>query len=188
MKFQLYSDLHLENRDSFAVPQMDSDLIVLAGDIDVGLNGLIWAEELSDLHKKTVIYVAGNHEFYRHDYPELIGEMRNFASEHERLIFLEKEMGIIDRVRFLGTTLWTNYLHELGDTERDKYIHLLDDALYDHKLIRVGQESFSAQMAYREHLASSRWLRQQLAVPYEEKQLSLLTMPHHSNATTPHLA
>ncbi len=59
MKFQLYSDIHIETRSYFSIPKLDSDLITLAGDIDVGLEGLIWAEELTRLHEKPVIYIAG---------------------------------------------------------------------------------------------------------------------------------
>ncbi|WP_292437955.1 hypothetical protein [Methylophaga sp.] len=52
MKFQLYSDIHIETRGCFSIPKLDSDLIILAGDIDVGLEGLSWAEELTRFHKR----------------------------------------------------------------------------------------------------------------------------------------
>lgn len=71
MKIQLYSDLHIEFIGHYTIPKLDSDLIVLAGDIDVGMNGIEWAEELTKIHNKPVVYLAGNHEYYKHDYFEL---------------------------------------------------------------------------------------------------------------------
>ncbi|EEF80748.1 Ser/Thr protein phosphatase family protein [Methylophaga thiooxydans] len=177
MKFQLYSDIHIETRGYFSIPKLDSDLIVLAGDIDIGLEGLIWAQELTWLHKKPVIYIAGNHEYYRHDFVKLTQQMRDYAAQYDQLIFLEKDEVIINDVRFLGTTLWTNYLHELGIIERDKNILILDDALYDHKVIRHGNESFSALKAYEEHLVSERWLRERLMEPFDGKTV---VITHHA--------
>lgn len=177
MKFQLYSDIHIETRGYFSVPKLDSDLIILAGDIDVGLEGLMWAEELTRLHKKPVIYIAGNHEYYRHDFEILTQQMRDYAVQFDQLIFLEKDEFIFGGVRFLGTTLWTNYFHELGDIEREKNILILDDALYDHKFIRHRSEAFSAQRAYEEHLVSERWLRERLMEPFDGKTV---VITHHA--------
>ena len=64
LRIHLLSDLHLE----FApfVPQVSSaDVVVLAGDIGVGSQGMQWAKEVFDI---PVLYVAGNHEYQN---PEL---------------------------------------------------------------------------------------------------------------------
>ncbi|EEF80510.1 metallophosphoesterase [Methylophaga thiooxydans] len=177
MKFQLYSDIHIETRGYFSIPKLDSDLIILAGDIDVGLEGLMWAQELTWLHKKPVIYIAGNHEYFRHDYTMLTQQMRDYAAQYDRLIFLEKDEVILGCVRFLGTTLWTNYFHELGIIERDKNISILDNALNDHKLIRDGAEPFSARKAYEENIRSTYWLREQLMTPFDGKTV---VITHHA--------
>ena len=177
MKFQLYSDIHIETRGHFSIPKLDSDLIILAGDIDVGLEGLMWAQELTQHHKKPVIYIAGNHEYYGHDFVELTKQMKDYAAQYDQLIFLEKDEIIFGEVRFLGTTLWTNYSHELGVIERDKNISILGEALYDHKVIRSGKENFSARMAYEEHLKSARWLRERLMEPFDGKTV---VITHHA--------
>lgn len=65
MKIQLLNDLHIEF-SGFDIPATDVDVIVLAGDIGVGFNGLEWIEQ--QCVEKPVIYVPGNHEFYRHDF------------------------------------------------------------------------------------------------------------------------
>ncbi len=139
MKIQLHSDIHIEGRAGFVIPEKDSDLIILAGDIDVGMRGLLWAEQLTRSHGKPIIYVAGNHEFYRHDYYQLLEEMRVFAAEHDNLHFLEKDELILNGVRFLGTTLWTNYYDEMGVVQRERNMAVLNDALRDHRLIKMGK-------------------------------------------------
>jgi predicted phosphodiesterase len=64
MKLHILSDLHTEFAD-FEPPETDADIVILAGDIGVGLGGLSWvARHLSD---RPIIYVPGNHEFYGHD-------------------------------------------------------------------------------------------------------------------------
>ena len=64
MKIHILNDLHIEF-GAFEPPPTDADVVVLAGDIGVGLEGLHWAQ--SCFSDKPVIYVPGNHEFYHHD-------------------------------------------------------------------------------------------------------------------------
>lgn len=61
MKIRVLSDLHLEFHD-WTPPQSDADIIVLAGDIHVGVHGIEWARRSFPL--LPVTYVPGNHEFY----------------------------------------------------------------------------------------------------------------------------
>ncbi len=60
MKIRLYSDLHLEF-GPFDPPDAAADLVVLAGDIHVGVKGVEWA--LEQKFGCPVLYVLGNHEF-----------------------------------------------------------------------------------------------------------------------------
>jgi len=41
------SDLHLE-QEAFAVPVLDADLVVLAGDVSAGTHGVEWARGWAD--------------------------------------------------------------------------------------------------------------------------------------------
>lgn len=177
MKIQLYSDIHIEQIGFFSIPKLDSDLIILAGDIDTGIYGLEWAQELTTLHKKPVIYVAGNHEYYRHEYHELTQSMREYADQYDYLHFLEKDELILNGVRFLGTTLWTNYFDEYGPSERDKNMKVLEAALMDHRVIRMDDRRFSAQDAYAEHLTSLAWLKEKLSEDFSGKTV---VITHHA--------
>lgn len=62
MKLHLLSDLHLEF-STFEPTATEADVVVLAGDIALGTRGITWARQAwSD---KEVVYVLGNHEYYR---------------------------------------------------------------------------------------------------------------------------
>lgn len=109
MKIHLLNDLHLEfSGGKFAgyVPPVDADVVVLAGDINPGVLGLMWAAETFVV---PVISLAGNHEFY--------GKRRlhkHYDKMHDKaaklgIHFLQNESIVIDGVRFLVATLWTDF-------------------------------------------------------------------------------
>jgi hypothetical protein len=63
-RLHIVNELPIEFED-FDPLASDADVVILAGDIGVGLEGLRWAEE--PFPDRSVIYEPGNHEFYRHD-------------------------------------------------------------------------------------------------------------------------
>ena len=63
MRLHILGDLHLEFGMA-EVPVTDADVVVLAGDIHLGREGRKWAR--NHFQDKPVVYVLGNHEFYRH--------------------------------------------------------------------------------------------------------------------------
>ncbi|MFT5163738.1 MAG: Icc-related predicted phosphoesterase [Alteromonadaceae bacterium] len=110
MKIQLLSDLHVEFADYQYCPT-DAEVVVLAGDISVGERGLAWA--MSQIKDKPVLYVLGNHEYYRHTYPKLIDTLKSRAQGSD-VIILENDIWQLDGVNFFGATLWTDF-SVLGD-------------------------------------------------------------------------
>ncbi len=44
MKLHILNDLHIEFED-FAPPATDADVVILSGDVGVGMGGLHWAEK-----------------------------------------------------------------------------------------------------------------------------------------------
>lgn len=61
MKIRILSDLHLEFQQ-WSPPKAAADIIVLAGDIDLGIHGVEWGRQ--SFPSSPVVYVPGNHEFY----------------------------------------------------------------------------------------------------------------------------
>ncbi len=175
MKLHLLSDLHNEFFRSQSVPSIVEtgvDLIVLAGDIDTGLHGLEWAASEAKRLGKPVIYVSGNHEYYRYDI-SLTAAMRAFAVQHELLYFLENDELMIGGVRFLGCTLWTDY-RAVGDPA--EAMPVVMQRLNDHRLISNGDRSFLPEDALALHRESRAWLEEQLAQPFDGKTV---VVTHH---------
>ncbi len=117
MKIQLLSDLHLEVHPHF-VPQAapGADVLVLAGDIGSYQNGsqLVDADfglrRFSPLHgwPTPVLFLPGNHEYDMQDYDAAHARLRE-TCERLGLVWLEREVLLLQGVRFVGTTLWTDF-------------------------------------------------------------------------------
>jgi len=105
MKIHLLSDLHIEFED-FNYEETNSDIVVLAGDIHVKEKGVKWA--IKNIRNKPVIYVLGNHEYYKKAYPCLIDTLHNLC-KGTNVHLLENDFINIDGVNILGCTLWTDF-------------------------------------------------------------------------------
>jgi Icc-related predicted phosphoesterase len=105
MRLQVLSDLHLE-MGPFEPEAANADVVVLAGDIHVGTEGLKWARQ--HFGGKPVIYVLGNHEFYYHSIPELTEALKR-ETNGSHIHVLENDAVEIGGVAFLGCTLWTDF-------------------------------------------------------------------------------
>lgn len=170
MKLQILSDLHVEFED-FVPPAVDADVVVLAGDIGVGMDGLYWAEERFPY--KPVIYVPGNHEFYHHDIA-LIEELKAQAPDHVHV--LNDDQIIIDRVRFLGSILWTDFAL-FGEADRFFALQAARQRMTDFSIIQNHGRRFTPEDAIRRHTASRNWLASVLAEPFKGKTV---VVTHHA--------
>ena len=175
MKIQLLSDLHLEVHPQFAPePAPDADLLVLAGDIGSYQNDSQVAGDNFGLERFSplpqwggwptpVVFVPGNHEY----------DMQDFDAAHDRLrrtcdrlglLWLERETLVLDGVRFVGTTLWSDF-----------------DALADHeqctdltRRLRLRQKAFRAANFYLAKTGTTRAGTPWLAEPMREQALACM--------------
>lgn len=110
MRIALFSDIHLEIADWHYESIEDADVVVLAGDISKGLEGIAWAQKsIADrFPDKVLIYVAGNHEYYDSNF-SLLSQFHVMTNSHSKLQFLENQVFVHKDVRFLGTTLWSDF-------------------------------------------------------------------------------
>lgn len=164
MKLHIISDLHLEF-GGLSLPEVDADVTVLAGDIGVGLQGIEWA--LQDIpYHQPVIYVMGNHEFYGRAMTDLWRKARaKVAGTHVHL--LENEAVEIGGVRFLGSTLWTDF-DLLGDREAamkdaldmNDYWSILTEQRAGYTSNRAAR--LTPQDTLRMHLEGVAWLSKEL--------------------------
>lgn len=174
MKIQIASDLHTEHkRRSPKLDMTDADVIVLAGDIGVGVPAIDWAADLSQAHGKPVIFVAGNHEFYHSDYRVTLDALRE-AAVSRNVLFLEQDMVVLGGVRFLGTTLWTDYACNV-QVPPDLARWIADKNLADHEVVRFEGRRFRPEDAYRLHRQATAWLLAQL----EQSPNPTVVVTHH---------
>jgi predicted phosphodiesterase len=178
MKIRIYSDLHLEFQD-WTPPPLAADVVVLAGDIHVGTRAFAWARR--HFKSEPVVYVAGNHEYFGSDIPSMQQSMRSAARDFD-IHFLERESIVIDGVRFLGTTLWTDFA--LYGAEPQQVADAMDYALhamYDYKSIkRSPLENLQPEHTRQMHIEQSGWLKMELDAPFAG---STVVVTHH----LPHL-
>ena len=111
MKLNILSDLHL-GFGAFDRPVNDADVVILAGDISRPREAVAWALRF----EKPVLYVLGNHEFYGSSIDGAADEVKRLC-DRTQIQVLDNTETVIDRVRFLGTTLWTDF-ELFGDGEK----------------------------------------------------------------------
>ncbi|MCP1674618.1 Icc-related predicted phosphoesterase [Natronocella acetinitrilica] len=128
MKLWILSDLHLEFGDCRLVAPEAFDVIVLAGDINVGTAAEPVLRELAALGRP-LVYVLGNHEFYQGVVEEVREAWRRI--EIPGVHVLDDTACVIDGVRFLGTTLWTDV------NQLDYFTMRASGDLSDFQVVRV---------------------------------------------------
>lgn len=81
-------------------------ILVCAGDIAENDNGLKWIAQFDC----EIVYVCGNHEFWGNDYYEVIENLEKLSSkvEYSHIHFLHNSSQIINGIKFIGATLWTD--------------------------------------------------------------------------------
>lgn len=195
MKIQLLSDLHLESNPHFtARPTPGADLLVLAGDIGSYQNGSqLHTLNISDFGlgrfsplpiseggaawPTPVFFIPGNHEYDGLDFDEAHARLQATCRRLE-IVWLERESVVLQDVRFIGCTLWTDF--DALTTERaftgevtlaeqlkmrDKAFRAANFYLKKNHSLRGGAPLLAD--AVREvGLKSHAWLRQVLATPF----------------------
>jgi len=184
MRIQLLSDLHLERAPDWQPkPVPDIDVLVLAGDIgsyqtgswlkddDFGLRR--FSPRAAQASWKRVLYLPGNHEFDSQEYDATYARLRALCAELG-IEWLDRETIVIDRVRFVGATLWADF-DALAASEknltlqlrqREKAFRAANYYLRKYTTLKNGEPVMAA--GWREmSLSDQAWLRCALAPPFE---------------------
>lgn len=164
MKLHILSDLHLSVQ-GMAQPQTDADVVVLAGDIARPDRAAPWALDFG----KPVLYVIGNHEFYGSSLPEVKAAFhRLFDGTHVHL--LDDSAVVLGGVRFLGSTLWTDFKANGAGDKMAEAMHKSSEFMFDFKRVRTAAAAdaplLTPEDTTRLFAASTRWLDAELAKPF----------------------
>jgi hypothetical protein len=199
MKIQLLSDLHLESNPGFMPqPAPGADLLVLAGDIGSYQRGsALTAMEDADFGlgrfsprrgwPVPVLFVPGNHEYDGLDFDEAHARLQETCARLD-IAWLERTCLVREGVRFVGTTLWSDFdalgplagqalpqtppAHALpgGYTaqlkSREKAFRAADFYLRKTGTTRHGEPWLAAQVR-EQALLCQHWLREALAQPHD---------------------
>lgn len=185
MKIQIASDLHLDllprldGNEPVIIERTDADVLVLAGDIHDGCEGI---DRFQAWNASTdIIYVAGNHEYYGHVYRRKQAQIQARANE-VGIHFLERSAVVIKGVRFLGATLWTDYRLFEPQYSQPLAMHEAKQRLNDHRLIRMERGAFSPADALAIHAQSRQWLKEELSKPFDGKTVVVTHHGPHPNS------
>lgn len=191
----LQSDLHLDTGPfSLATPE-SAAIAVFAGDTHHGPVGMPFLRALTNL---PVVAVAGNHDFWGGDYFEALARLKAEAAD-AGVNFLENSLAVVDGVRFLGATLWTDYagghpvLMHYGLWRMNDHRHIRAEAWWSTankaRFLKVfGQHAlehfegcFNPLLARELHLKTVRWLKSALNKPFDGPTV---VVTHHAPAVT----
>lgn len=177
MIIRLFSDLHLDGRAYTITSQAhDPDaVLVLAGDLSGFHRDLKFITAVTDQFKY-VLFVAGNHEFYGSDYFVVKKFWHGVDGDIDNFFFMDNRVEIIENVRFIGTTLWT-------DMDGGNPLTCMDvqKALNDYYVILYKQRRLMVVDTIGFHNEAMRFLNKELAAPFDGETV---VISHHSPSWT----
>jgi predicted phosphodiesterase len=179
MRIRILSDLHLEARP-FDPPAAPADVVILAGDIANGTDGIAWANACFDT---PVLYVAGNHEYYEGEFNAVQRDLAA-GSADGRVRTLDCTEAVIGRTRFLGCALWTDFTLA-PEAGRQAVIEQSRKFNPDYRLIRFGDRAFSPEDGMRLCAKHKAWLAQKLAEPFGGDTVVITHFAPHSGSIAP---
>jgi Icc-related predicted phosphoesterase len=177
MRLWVLSDLHLEYADLHEPLDIaDADVCICAGDLTrFPANGVHWLGE-HIARWMPVIYVAGNHEFYKGGIRECLEDGRAAATRFPNVHFLENDSVVIDGVRFIGATLWTDFRIEGSPQLAMTYAR---ERMNDYRMIALQRSPWKRFLpvdAAKMHHGSRSFIRETLATPFDGETV---VVTHH---------
>ena len=171
MKIHVLSDLHIEADPSFKLPATDADVLVLAGDIANGVDGLAAFAGCG----KPLVYVPGNHEYYERELEPAADELVRYARA-AGVHLLDRAEAVIDGVRFIGATLWTDFRLD-GEAAYARTLAVSRKHVLDFKLIRHRARMLEPEDTIDFHARDRAWLDARLAAPFAG---TTVVVTHHA--------
>lgn len=160
MKIRYCSDLHIEfSPQGLDFPYNGEDVLVLAGDINVKAR-VQWIRDRA-LEFPHVIYVCGNHEYYKGRIDKVDRKIREFLADSPNVHILQNQSVTLEGVTFHGATLWTDCDkgHPLTiDALNNPFGGLPDFRLIKYKDRNDNFHKFRAQDSIVEHMISRLYL------------------------------
>jgi len=176
MKAYIISDIHSEFCESkiskqnnifkhIIIPD-DIDLVIIAGDIS---NNIEDHKQLFKQIKQPIVFVAGNHEFYKREYYQQIQELESLNSDNVH--FLNNSTFEMNGTTFVGGTLWTDM--RLTNSQ-SLHLQLGKKYMNDFRIIRYAQGTLTPDDTLLLHNTTIDCIRQTLI-----KKDNVVIVTHH---------
>jgi Calcineurin-like phosphoesterase len=178
MRIHPTSDWHTDIRyNDWTPPPVDADVIVHLGDLRAPGTLAIPALRAAYPDAPHLLYVMGNHDFYSdHRLPETKTtweEQRTRAPEiaaKHGVTLIDDSVCVIDGVRFLGGTLWTDFLLRPPYVSHADAVRLAG-RMNDYRLIKIGRgrshDVLKARDTIEAFKATRRFIESELAKPFD---------------------
>jgi len=139
MKLRVWSDVHLEFGmfNYTKLPEDKDTILLLAGDIHTGINAVQFVSDCC-VQFKEVVYIHGNHEYYHNDILSICDFWKEIELHTQNFHFLNNEAIVIDDLRIIGGTMWTNI-----DKGNPLACQALPGMMNDFNYIRHNSKTFS---------------------------------------------
>lgn len=192
MRLLVLSDLHLEVWRDFA-PRFDigtsrPDVVVLAGDIHTKAHAPAWAAQT--FPDTPVLYVSGNHEFYGEALDHMGDAIRVECEKYSNVHYLDCDEYVLQGIRFMGVTLWTDFLLFGPDLKRDVMVDA-GNVMNDYQRIRVasaGYRKLRPLDTARLHAEQKSWLKEKLSEPFPGPTVVITHMAPSRRSVAPEYA
>ena len=183
VKINEQSDLHLEfdKRNKYVPTFLGEDVLILAGDIQVGLEDTMYPWFADLLETREVIYVLGNHEFYNQDFYDILNGLPFFEARvnelaekrgfTHKLHCLQNGVYETDDAKFIAATMWTDFGK---DNPLVKLAGI--QGMNDFRIISVGKDVLTPAVVMAEHQTSRKFVEDELAKPTNKKKI---VITHH---------
>ncbi|OFC63523.1 metallophosphoesterase [Acidithiobacillus caldus] len=181
---RVLSDLHVDVNPPHLVrlaplPTDGESILVLAGDYGSPKKLAEWLKMTCGAFLHTVV-ILGNHDYWGMSVERAPEKWRESLASHLpesifcRLTLLERKTVDVSGIRFIGTTLWSDF--DEGDPWA---LRAAQEMMRDHQRIRArgGTKRFLPQDALLWHRDSLRWLEGALAEPWDGPKVVLT---HHA--------
>lgn len=156
------SDLHLESSNFDLHASIDRGILLLIGDISADFTMLdAFFRKLNPEVK--AVYVPGNHEFEGKKFDEVVPFLKDLLTIYPNVTVLDNESVIIDGIKIIGSTLWTNF--DIADyfVRRDILkrcdeimpdflkVRILDNGVYRRYTVQDSIRQFDKAVQYLEY-------------------------------------
>jgi len=169
MKIWPFSDIHEEfSLWSPPDPRPDHDIVVIAGDFRSRMRKTPGRIHELGLDTRPVLLIGGNHDPYGRARDHELMRAREAAEAYPNIHVMQDDAVIINGVRFLGATLWTDFCL-YGADQRRLALNTALEGMNDFTKIRAKFKDWGRWKpidAATEHERTIQWMADRFAEPF----------------------